>query len=154
VLILVKKIKYFLLADFLEFTDNIGIIPRKYSKMSHWYQQLHKEHGIIAHKYFYVLCLCQLWQAILALPDINILRVIFFLSCHMDTWRYQTCVFVSVTFMWAVTKEAYAFFHIIPCRCHIFHSWQILYASLSCGLNKLLVKCYTSRCAMIQLLRK
>ena len=77
-LILVKRIKYFLLADFLEFTDNIGIIARKYSKMSHWCQQLHKKHGIVAHKYFYVLCLCQFRQAILTLRDINILRVIFF----------------------------------------------------------------------------
>jgi hypothetical protein len=105
---LVKRIKHFLLADFLEFADNIGIIARKYSKMSHWCQQLRKKHGIIAHRYLYVLCLCQLRQAILALPDINNFASHFFLTCHMDTWRYQTRVLINVTFMLAVTKGACA----------------------------------------------
>jgi hypothetical protein len=137
VLSLVKRIKYFFLADFLEFADIIGIIAHKHSKLSHRCQQLHKKPVIVAHRYFYVLCFCQLWQVILALLYINNFTSHFFLSCHIDTWRRH--VYLHVSHLCELSRRKLVFISRNSLQVSQY-SWQILHAFLSWGLNELLLK--------------
>lgn len=134
-----------MLADFLEFTYNIGIIAHKYSKMSHWCLKLHKKTW---HYSTQILLRFTLMSVLTSNLDITVYKYFashFFLNCYMDTWRYQTCT-VSVTFMWAVTKEVCALYLNSLQVSH--YSWQILYAFLSWGLNKLVVMLHNDTIVM------